>query len=182
MTRQYLSNINEKATVSILQNILELNKALLPHRHTDRQGKMARRQGSGSTDGEENWRKNMHKKTTTRPPTRTHLQLQRPRAWRACERRRCRVLELQLSRRDETGSAGRDSTGRQQTCETQTLLVHAVRSDGCQPEDWKQALPVAATTSDGALSVEHTAHTALVFSLWTCSRRIVPLPGDLCQF
>jgi len=30
MIRQYLSNTNERATVSILQNILELNKALLP--------------------------------------------------------------------------------------------------------------------------------------------------------
>ena len=29
MIGQYLSNINEKATVLILQNILELNKALL---------------------------------------------------------------------------------------------------------------------------------------------------------
>jgi len=28
MIRQYLSNTNKKATVSILQNILELNKAL----------------------------------------------------------------------------------------------------------------------------------------------------------
>ena len=28
MIGQYLSNTNEKATVSILQNILELNKAL----------------------------------------------------------------------------------------------------------------------------------------------------------
>jgi len=29
MIEQYLSNTNERATVSILQNILELNKALV---------------------------------------------------------------------------------------------------------------------------------------------------------
>jgi len=44
MIGQYLSNTNKKATVSILQNILELNKAWLDWRRREREGRRERQQ------------------------------------------------------------------------------------------------------------------------------------------